>query len=68
MILLLVSARLTRQMSLPSLKEDLLIYLFIILHVQLNYLISATLDIMAGDLSKLNELFYEDPLIIAKNN
>ena len=25
---------------------------------------SANLDIMAGDLSKLNEFFYEDPLIL----
>ena len=25
---------------------------------------SANLDIMAGDLSKFNELFYEDPLIL----
>ena len=33
-----------------------------------NDLISAKLDIMAGDLSKLNEFFYEDPLIIAKKN
>ena len=29
---------------------------------------SANLDTMAGDLSKLNELFYEDPLVLAKNN
>ena len=26
---------------------------------------SANLDTMAGDLSKLNELFHEDPLILA---
>ena len=25
---------------------------------------SANLDIMAGDLSKLNEFFYEDPLVL----
>ena len=30
--------------------------------------ISAKLDIMAGDLSKFSELFYEDPLIIAQSN
>ena len=28
----------------------------------------AYLDTMAGNLSKLNELFYEDPLILARNN
>ena len=28
-------------------------------------LMTANLDIMAGDLSKFNELFYEDPLIQA---
>ena len=29
---------------------------------------TANLDIMAGDLSKLNELFYEDPLIQTYTN
>ena len=29
---------------------------------------SANLDTMAGDLSKLNELFHEVPFILAKNN
>ena len=41
-----------------SLLGQLFIYLFY------SVLLSANLDVMAGDLSKLNELLYEDPLII----
>ena len=61
----------TRQNGIQkNLLESFLRFFFFFFYLFVHYIsynqtvhLSANIDIMAGDLSKLNELFYEDPLI-----